>query len=174
MPVYVRSTGEPCRGLEGLVERGAGKWGTPETPSELREIVSNDASRVLEPAGSPQRELFPSRPEAAPRVSTVRESEPSVLGEQKIVVDTSESPAKAPALGKKEKRLLSVMSGEMRRQDISDALGLSWGHVKKADVDPCLKKGLIEMTMPEKPTSRNQRFRITPDGRACVAAFAVE
>ena len=30
------------------------------------------------------------------------------------------------------------------------------------------------MTMPEKPSSPKQRFRITPDGRACVEAFEGE
>ena len=174
VPVYVRSTREPCRGLEELVGRGADRWSEPETPDVLREIVLNDARRVPEPARSSQGELFPSGPAAAPQVSTVRESEPSVLGEQKIVVDDSESPAKAPVPGKKEMRLLSAMSGEMTRKDISDALGLTWDYMKKPYVDPCLKKGLIEMTIPDKPTSRNQRFRITPAGRACVAESAVE
>ena len=60
VPVYVRSNGEPCRGLDELVVRGAGTWSEPKTPSDLREILFDDASPVPELAGPPQRELFPS------------------------------------------------------------------------------------------------------------------
>lgn len=92
VPVYVRSNGERGRGLDGLVARGAGEWREPKTPSELREIVFDDASSVPARAGSPQGELFRSEPEVAPGVSAVRESEPAVLDEQQVVEDDLESP----------------------------------------------------------------------------------
>ena len=175
VPVYVRSNGEPSRGLDELVVRGAGTWSEPKTPSDLREILFDDASPVPELAGPPQRELFPSEAEAAPRVSAVRESEPTALDEPKIVEDDSESPTKVPVPGKKEMQLLFVMSGEMTRKEIRDALELkSDSYVKQQFRDPCLEKGWIKMTMPEKPSSKKQRFRITPDGRACVEAFEGE
>ena len=175
VPVYVRSNGEPCRGLDELVVRGAGTWSEPKTPSDLREILFDDASPDPELAGPPQRELFPSEAEAAPRVSAVRESEPTALDEPKIVEDDSESPTKVPVPGKAAMRLLSAMSGEMTRKEIRDALKLkNRSHVKKQYLDPCQEKGWIELTMPEKPSSRKQRFRITPDGRACVEAFEGE
>ena len=175
VPVYVRSNGEPCRGLDELVVRGAGTWSEPKTPSDLREILFDDASPDPELAGPPQRELFPSEAEAAPRVSAVRESEPTALDEPKIVEDDSESPTKVPVPGKKEMQLLFVMSGEMTRKEIRDALELkSDSYVKQQFRDPCLEKGWIKMTMPEKPSSKKQRFRITPDGRACVEAFEGE
>ena len=60
VPVHVRANGEPCRGLDELVERGAGTWSEPKTPADLREILFDDASPVPELAGPPQRELFPS------------------------------------------------------------------------------------------------------------------
>ena len=175
VPVYVRSNGEPCRGLDELVVRGAGTWSEPKTPSDLREILFDDASPDPELAGPPQRELFPSEAEAAPRVSAVRESEPTALDEPKIVEEDSESPTKVPVPGKKEMQLLFVMSGEMTRKEIRDALELkSDSYVKQQFRDPCLEKGWIKMTMPEKPSSKKQRFRITPDGRACVEAFEGE
>ena len=175
VPVYVRSNGEPSRGLDELVVRGAGTWSEPKTPSDLREILFDDASPDPELAGPPQRELFSSEAEAAPRVSAVRESEPTALDEPKIVEDDSESPTKVPVPGKKEMQLLFVMSGEMTRKEIRDALELkSDSYVKQQFRDPCLEKGWIKMTMPEKPSSKKQRFRITPDGRACVEAFEGE
>lgn len=164
VPVYVRSTGEPCRGLEELVERGAGEWGERQTPAELRATVFDDASPVPALVGPPQGELFHSEPETAPRVARVRE--PTALRELKIVEEPYESLAKAPAPGKNEMRLLRAMSGEMSRQEIRDALKLKPStDIKKRYVDPCLEQGWIEMTMPEKPRSPHQRFHITAAGR---------
>ncbi|MDE2795685.1 MAG: DNA-processing protein DprA [Gemmatimonadota bacterium] len=169
--VYVRSNGEPCRGLDELVTHGAVKWSEPRAPAELHDIVFHDASRAPALAGPPQGELFPSQPEAV-RVTVVREGEPTLLDERKTVEDDSVPPAGAPVPGKNEMRLLSVMSGEMTRKEIRDALNLrSSSNVKQRYLDPCLDQGWIEMTMPEKPRSPKQRFRITPVGRACVKAF---
>lgn len=36
-------------------------------------------------------------------------------------------------------------------------------------VGPLLEAGLLEMTIPEKPTSPRQRYRTTPAGQALVA-----
>ena len=172
VPVYVRSTEEPCRGLDELVARGAREWGERKTPDELREIVFDNASMVPALAGPPQGELFRSEPEAAPGAAQVRESEPKALHEPGIVEDPSESPVEAPVPGKKEMRLLREMSGEMSRKQICDALSLkNWSNARKRYVDPCLDQGWIEMTLPERPRSPKQRFRITPDGRACVKAL---
>ena len=169
VPVYVRSKGEPCPALDELVGRDARRWSEPTTPSEFREVLSDDASPVRELAGSAQRELFPSESEVAPRVPGVRGSEPTVPGERKIMEMDSASPAEAPVPGEAAMQLLSVMSGEMTRREIRDALNLKDGsHVKKRFLGPCLERGWIEMTMPEKPRSPKQRFRITRAGRACV------
>ena len=64
-----------------------------------------------------------------------------------------------------EIRLLEVMSGEMTRQHIQDSLGLKHRvHFKKVYLLPALKAGLIEMTIPDKPRSSKQRYRLTPAG----------
>ena len=65
-----------------------------------------------------------------------------------------------------EVRLLQAISGEMTRQGLRDALGLKNDeHFRKAYLLPALQAGLIEMTIPDKPRSRNQRYRLTPAGR---------
>ena len=171
VPVYVRSEGEPCQGLDELVVHGADRWPEPKTPSGLRGIVSGDASPVPELAGAPQGDLFTPEPGAAHRVPRGRADTPSVANERKIVENDSRSPSEASVPGQNEMRLLALMSGDMTRKEIRDALKLKdWGNVKKRYLDPCRHRGWIEMTIPEKPTSRNQRFRITPAGRACVEA----
>ena len=54
----------------------------------------------------------------------------------------------------------------MTRQDLRKALGLKNDeHFRKAYLLPALQAGLIEMTIPDKPRSRNQRYRLTPEGR---------
>ena len=65
-----------------------------------------------------------------------------------------------------EVRLLQAISGEMTRQDLRNALGLKNDeHFRKAYLLPVLQAGLIEMTVPDKPRSRNQRYRLTSAGR---------
>ena len=115
-PVYVRSDGQPCRGLDELVVRGADRWPEPETPSDLRGIVSDDVSPVPEFAGPPQGDLFTSEPKAAQRVPGGRAGKPAVVGKRKMVGDDSGSPGEAPVPGENETRLLAVMSGEMTPQ----------------------------------------------------------
>ena len=64
-----------------------------------------------------------------------------------------------------EIRLLQVMSGKVTRQDIQEALGLKHrDHFNKSYLLPALQAGLIEMTIPDKPRSSKQRYRLTPAG----------
>ncbi len=58
VPVYARRSGKPCAGLDALVARGAEPWPDPQTPAELRDIVTDAASWGAEPAGAVQGELF--------------------------------------------------------------------------------------------------------------------
>ena len=58
------------------------------------------------------------------------------------------------------------MSGEMTRQGLQEALGLRHRiHFREAYLLPALRAGLIEMTIPDKPRSSRQRYRLTPAGR---------
>ena len=64
-----------------------------------------------------------------------------------------------------EVRLLRVMSGEMTRQRLQEALGLKHeDHFCKAYLIPALRSGLIAMTIPDKPRSSKQRYRLTAAG----------
>ena len=61
---------------------------------------------------------------------------------------------------------VTMPAGEMTRQQIQESLGLRHeDHFRKAYLLPALQAGLIEMTVPDKPRSRNQRYRLTPEGR---------
>ena len=57
------------------------------------------------------------------------------------------------------------MLGEMTRQQIQEALGLKHrDHFSEVYLLPALQAGLIEMTIPHKPRSSRQRYRLTPAG----------
>ena len=60
------------------------------------------------------------------------------------------------------KALLQSLRGEMSREEIMQQLGLSDRKSFSARyLQPALKQGLIEMTQPDKPRSRSQRYRLT-------------
>lgn len=56
-------------------------------------------------------------------------------------------------------RLLSVLVGEMSRPQLQRALRLKGDeHFRKAYLQPALRAGLIEMTIPDKPRSTRQEY----------------
>ncbi len=58
----------------------------------------------------------------------------------------------------------------MTRQRIQQCLGLKDDdHFRKAYLDPALDADLIEMTIPDKPRSSLQKYRLTAKGRARLA-----
>ena len=64
-------------------------------------------------------------------------------------------------------RLLWVIEGEMTGQELRQKLDLrDMKHFRKTYLQPALDAGLIEMTLPDKPHSRRQRYRLTPTGSA--------
>ena len=89
-------------------------------------------------------------PQVTPEVT------PEVTGE----VAPEVTPEAAP-----EVRLLRAVSGEMTRQRLQEVLDLKDDeHFRKSYLLPALQAGLIEMTIPDKPRSSKQRYRLTPVG----------
>jgi ATP-dependent DNA helicase RecG len=63
-------------------------------------------------------------------------------------------------------RLLVALTGEMQRRELQDALGLKHeDHFRNAYLVPALEADLVEMTIPDKPRSSKQRYRLTNKGR---------
>ena len=64
-------------------------------------------------------------------------------------------------------QLVVALTREMSRAELQEALNLTHrDYFTAAYLRPALEAGLIEMTLPEKPTSRNQRYRRTAAGEA--------
>ena len=84
-------------------------------------------------------------------------------------------PVFAEALKKKDvtevttevKRLLNVMTGDHSRKELQEILRLKNAeHFRKAYLLPAINAELVEMTLPDKPKSRLQRYRLTESGQA--------
>ena len=68
-------------------------------------------------------------------------------------------------------RLLSSMDGEMSRAALQQTLGLRHRDSFVVNyLQPALESELIEMTIPDKPNSRMQKYRLTDKGRALLVA----
>jgi ATP-dependent DNA helicase RecG len=66
-------------------------------------------------------------------------------------------------------RLLSVLTGEMGRAETMATLGLKdEKHFREQYQQAAVAAGLVEMTIPDKPQSRLQKYRLTPAGRALL------
>jgi len=63
------------------------------------------------------------------------------------------------------KRLLNVMTGDHSRKELQEMLGLkNADHFRKAYLLPATNAGVVEMTRPDKPKSRLQKYRLTATG----------
>ncbi|MBW2109678.1 MAG: putative DNA binding domain-containing protein [Deltaproteobacteria bacterium] len=72
----------------------------------------------------------------------------------------------APEVTGEVEKLLAVMTGDMKRKEIQSALSLKHeDHFREAYLIPALQAGYIEMTIPDKPRSSKQRYRITALGK---------
>ena len=65
--------------------------------------------------------------------------------------------------------LLNALEGELMRKALQDKLGLqNRDNFEKVYLRPALKAGLIERTIPDKPNSRLQKYRITAKGQTAL------
>jgi Fic family protein len=78
----------------------------------------------------------------------------------------SATPQVAPHVTPQVERLLLAMRDDMSRESLQDALALQdRKSFRERYLKPALEHGLIEMTIPGKPNSRLQQYRLTDKGR---------
>lgn len=81
-------------------------------------------------------------------------------------VTPQDTPQDTPQVTPQVERLLAVVRGTMSREELMAGMGVSdRKHFMAAYLGPALELGLVEMTLPSKPTSGKQRYRLTPLGQ---------
>jgi ATP-dependent DNA helicase RecG len=66
--------------------------------------------------------------------------------------------------------MLGMFEGEMNRQQIMAKLGLrDEKHFREHYQQAAIASGVIEMTVPDKPNSRHQKYRLTEAGKQWLA-----
>ena len=66
--------------------------------------------------------------------------------------------------------LVKVLKSEMTREEVQIQLHLKHNHYFRLHyLNPALAQGLIEMTLPDKPRSSKQKYRLTTQGKALQA-----
>lgn len=80
-------------------------------------------------------------------------------------VPPHQTPHEAPHVPPLVGRLLAALRGEMSRAELMDSLGLSdRRHFSRSYLQPGLDANLVEMTLPDSPRSRRQKYRLTTLG----------
>ena len=81
------------------------------------------------------------------------------------------APEVTPEVTPEVKKMLSIMHAEMARSEIMSKLGLAdEKHFREHYQQIGIKLGLIEMTIPDKPKSNKQKYRLTEKGRLILRA----
>ena len=82
-------------------------------------------------------------------------------------VTPQDTPQDTPQVTGHVRQLVAVLTGAMSGARLQEALRLrDRNHFTNTYLQPALEAGLVEMTLPDKPTSRNQRYRLTAAGEA--------
>jgi len=91
---------------------------------------------------------------------------PAALPELEGETTPHDTPHVTPHVSPQVERLIVVCEGELLREELQDRLGLKdRKHFREAFLHPAIDAELLEMTIPDKPKSRNQRYRLTDMGR---------
>ena len=74
-------------------------------------------------------------------------------------------PEVTPEVTPEVRRVVSIVEGVRTRLQLQQALGLKDSeHFRKTYLLPAIEAALIEMTLPDKPSSSKQRYRLTAEG----------
>ena len=64
-------------------------------------------------------------------------------------------------------KLVSILIGEMGRAELQELLSIKNRDYFRTDyLNPSINDGYVELTIPDKPNSRNQKYRLTAKGFA--------
>lgn len=79
---------------------------------------------------------------------------------------TQATPQATPQAGEPIREIISVLSTELGIIEIMSKLKLNdRKHFRKTYLNPSIEEGYVEMTIPDKPSSPNQKYRLTLKGK---------
>ncbi|MFA5415731.1 MAG: transcriptional regulator, partial [Methanoregula sp.] len=82
---------------------------------------------------------------------------------------TQEVPRRYPGGTQEVIRLLKSFDGDMARRDLQVILNVKDDeHFRSAYLKPAIQQDLITMTIPEKPSSVKQKYRLTKKGQSLL------
>ncbi len=96
------------------------------------------------------------------------DSPPFITSRLKVILDAliTNAPQVASQVTPPVGELLVLIQGDMGRKALQDTMGLSdRKSFRERYLKPALADGLIEMTIPDKPNSRLQKYHLTDKGR---------
>jgi len=86
---------------------------------------------------------------------------------------TTSAPQVMPQVTPQVREMLLAVQGEMSREALQAALGLlDRKSFRERYLKPALSDALIEMTIPDKPNSRLQKYRLTDKGRQWMEQYS--
>lgn len=65
--------------------------------------------------------------------------------------------------------MLKILKGEMTRDEIMNSLGLNdRKNFREVYLNPAIEDELVSLTIPDKPTSSKQKYRLTELGKGVI------
>ena len=114
----------------------------------IHELIEGDVFRMI--VKYPDSQIYEEAPELRP---------------------ASEAPV-TPEVTPEVRKMLSIMTGEMTRGEIQEKLGLrDEKHFRENYQQVGVKLSLIEMTIPDKPRSSKQKYRLTDAGKRLLKSM---
>jgi len=158
--------------------------GTASERAAVRDFVHAEPlflARYIEKAGTGTLDMFALCKQAGLPEPEFRTNHGVFVQTIRRTVATSKVKAEEPVevtpevtpevTGEVQRLILSLHHG-MIHADILSVLGLrGQGNFRTLYVVPAMEAGLVEMTIPDKPKSSRQKYRLSAKGRAWVAAI---
>lgn len=99
----------------------------------------------------------------------LREPEFVSAGNFTVKIGRPVIPQVTPQVTDEIMQLLEAIVGDMKRTEIQETLGLrDKKNFRTSYLKPAIDQELIEMTIPDTPTSSLQKYRLTEKGRAAI------
>lgn len=150
----------------GMREEELGRKSVPRNPLLFSMLYR---MRLVEQIGSGIRRMHDACREhgvAEPTFQVSPDWLTVVFPRQESAIAPQVTPHDTPHVTPHVGRLIAAVQGEMSRAELMVALGLAdRGHFATAYLQPGIDAGLLEMTRPDRPRSRAQRYRLTARGR---------